>query len=390
MTKTIFLVFVVIFCVGSLSAQDDRYVVFFSNKIGTGFSIDQPAGFLSTQAISRRAKNSIQVVENDLPVSASYLSQVAGAGATIRYTSRWLNCALIECSASVRDNLLVLPFVQSVEYVAPGTTGSRTKSPVNANFKTSVIPQQLSMIGADVMHQDGFRGQGVRIAVFDSGFPGVEAQVAFDSLRLRSGIVDQFNFAYGTNYVYGFDDHGTEVFSAIAANLGENFIGVAPDADYLLYVSEFAPSEYRVEEYYWLFAAERADSAGVDIISSSLGYSTFDDASMNYQISDLDGGTAVVTRAAQLAAERGIIVVNSAGNEGAGNWSYIIPPADGHAVIAVGAVDQQGTRGNFSSIGPTSDGRIKPDLMAQGVLTQLVNANGQLMAANGTLSLIHI
>jgi serine protease AprX len=384
MTKTIFLVFGLIFCVGSISAQDDRYVVYFSNKIGTNFSIDQPADFLSTQAISRRAKNSIQVVENDLPVSASYLSQVAATGATIRYTSRWFNCALIECSTSVRDNLRVLPFVQSVEYVAPGTTGSRIKSTVKANFKTSVIPEQLSMIGADVMHQDGFRGQGVRIAVFDSGFPGVETQVAFDSLRLRFGILDQFNFAYGTSDVYGFDDHGTEVFSALAANLGENFIGVAPDADYLLYVSEFAPSEYRVEEYYWLFAAERADSAGADIISSSLGYSTFDDASMNYNISELDGSTAVVTRAAQLAAEKGIIVVNSAGNEGAGNWSYILPPADGNAVIAVGAVDRQGARGNFSSIGPTSDGRIKPDLMAQGVLTQLVNANGQLIGANGT------
>jgi serine protease AprX len=245
---------------------------------------------------------------------------------------------------------------------------------------------QLSMVGIDAMHADGFLGQGLTIAVLDAGFPGVNTAPAFGAL-FAEGRIDlavSHDFVYNTDNVFQYDTHGTEVFSVIAAYQEDVFTGGAYGARYQLYVTEDAANEYRVEEYNWLFAAERADSAGADIIQSSLGYYDFDDASMNYRKTDLDGKTTVITRAAQWAADRGIAVICSAGNEGTVSWQLITAPADAKGVLAVASVNSEKIRASSSSKGPSADGRMKPDVAAQGVSTSVIRANGGLGTVTGT------
>lgn len=367
-------------------SQSDRYIIYFKDKAGNTFSSNKPEEFLSAKAIDRRLTNNVAVTSEDLPVNLAYKQALSAAGAKVLFTSRWFNCALVESTAPVSSAISQLPMVSSVEYVAPGATATGRGSRVNKKYETfsaSASAGQLSMLGIDRLHRDGFTGEGVTIAVMDSGFPGVPALGAFEHLRTGGRIRDSYNFAYGRKDVYGFDAHGENVLSIMAART-PTFTGSAPDASFLLYVTEYVPSEYRVEEFNWLFAAERADSAGADVINTSLGYFTFDDPSMDHTYASMDGKTTLISRAAAKAAERGIIVVCSAGNEGAGSWKFISAPADAAAVIAVGAVDAQGVRASFSSVGPSADGRTKPDLMAQGAPSQFINTSGANAAGSGT------
>jgi subtilisin family serine protease len=242
------------------------------------------------------------------------------------------------------------------------------------------------MIGISDMHSAEVRGEGMVIAVFDAGFEGVNViepfQHIFSEGRLNTDV--SYDFVYDAPDVFRHDDHGTAVFSVIAAYSADAFTGGAYKANYQLYVTEDVGSEYRIEEYNWLFAAERADSAGVDIINSSLGYNTFDDSDMNYSKAELDGKTAVVSQAAQLASERGIIVVASAGNEGNNSWGLITPPADNEYVLVAAGVNDGGVRSQTSSTGPSSDGRIKPDVAALGVSVSVVRPSGSIGTMSGT------
>ncbi|MBT1690599.1 S8 family peptidase, partial [Dawidia soli] len=283
-----------------------------------------------------------------------------------------------------------LAVVDRVELVAPEARLARNgRRRGEARIKAAaaeVTDTQLSMVGIDAMHADGFLGQGLTIAVLDAGFPGVDTAPAFSAL-FAEGRIDltvSHDFVYNTQNVFQYDTHGTEVFSVIAAHEDGIFTGGAYGARYQLYVTEDAANEYRIEEYNWLFAAERADSAGADIIQSSLGYYDFDDVSMNYSKSALDGKTTVITRAAQWAADRGIAVICSAGNEGAVSWQLITAPADARGVLAVASVNRDGIRANSSSKGPSADGRTKPDVAAQGVSTSVIKANGGLGTVTGT------
>jgi subtilisin family serine protease len=370
-------------------AQVNRYMVFFKDKHNSSFAINQPEAFLSQRAISRRIKNGVELSIQDLPVNASYVNQVKQTGALTYYTSRWFNALLIQCDANLLPAIEALQAVDRVELVAPGTlnTATETKIPVylsarttsNKNIKTT---SQLSMLGLDAMHELNIRGEGVKVAVFDSGFPGVNTVAPFS--HLQDNIKDTYNFVNRQANVYRNDDHGTEVLSVMAAYQEGSFVGGAYNADYHLYLTEDVGSEYRIEEYNWLFAAERADSAGVDVINASLGYNTFDNVAMDYTKQQLNGSTAVVTRAAQFAADRGIVVVVSAGNEGNNSWQLVTPPADAVGVIAVGSVTSSETRSGFSSIGPTSDNRIKPDLCALGSGTFVVRNTGNTGTTSGT------
>lgn len=367
------------------TAQTNRYMVFFKDKAGTPHSISSPSSFLSARALQRRAKAGASVNSDDLPVTPSYVSQVKGTGAKTFFTSRWVNGVLVEATAAQLSLIQALGCVLSTEFVAPNNRlqGGRVAKRHTLTASSGVTDNQLAMHGLDAMHADGYLGTGVMVAVLDSGFPGVDTTTPFSELRTENRILHAIDFVTNSGNVYQLDDHGTQVLSVMVAKTTD-FTGGAPEASYLLYLTEDDATEYRVEEYNWLFAAEQADSAGADIIQSSVGYATFDDPAMDYTTSMLDGNTAVITRAAANASARGMIVVASAGNLGSTPWQLVSPPADAAGILAVGAVTLDGVKASFSSIGPTSDGRTKPDLAAFGTGVSVITATGSMGTASGT------
>lgn len=375
-------------------AQANRYMVFFSDKDGSGYSIDRPEEFLSERSLVRREKRSIEVTVADLPVNPSYVESIEALGIPVYFTSKWFNAVLVQTSEELVAQLSGLAFVDSVRYIAKGERLSPAQVNVDIpdTFRDPATvaadtDAQLNLIGADEMLADGFSGEGVLIAVFDAGFLGVNQFTPFEHLFDENRVLGWKDFVHNSGNVFQFHDHGSSSLSCIAARY-DDVSGTAPDADFLLLVTEDVTSEYRVEEYNWLLAAEYADSAGADVISGSLGYSFFSEGTMNYSIDDLDGSTTIVSRAAGMASDRGIIVVVSAGNEGDNSsWPYITAPADARDALAVGSVTETGLRSGFSSVGPTADGRIKPDVMAMGTMTTIFrysNNNGSITHGNGT------
>lgn len=380
--RCFFLLFLISFTAGA----QDRYFVTFRDKTGTPYSISNPSAFLSQRAINRRTRSAVAVTNDDLPVNPSYVSQVKGTGAKTFFTSRWMNGLMIETSDISSVNALTC--VLKTERVAPNhrLIGGRSGNIKNkkATSSAEVTANQLSMLGIDKMHADGFHGEGIIIGILDAGFQGVNTATPFQTVFSEGRVMMTKDFVTNSGNVYQFDDHGTEVFSIIAATVQDVFTSGAYKASYLLFVTEDVPTEYRVEEYNWLFAAEKSDSAGADVIQSSLGYNTFDDASMDYTYSNLDGKTTVAAKAAGMARDRAIIVVVSAGNEGNGSWRYITTPADTEGILAVGAVNSAGSKSGFSSFGPSSDGRIKPDVSALGQGVSIIRPNGSIGADSGT------
>lgn len=377
---------------GLAQAQVNRYMVFFNDKVGTPFSITDPAAFLSQRAIERRGNQSIPIVEQDLPVVPSYVTQVKGTGAKVLYKTKWMNGVLVEATAAQASALGGLSCVTSVKQVAPGarpTPSGRIRS--SGKFKeisetAASTDIQLSMLSINTMHDKGFHGEGMFIAVLDAGFPGANTASFFDHVfsEGRFDATTSYDFVSGGSNVFRQHTHGTNVWSIIGAYKKDQFIGGAYKAKFVLFVTEHQPTEYRVEEYNWLFAAERADSVGVDIISSSLGYREFDDATMDYSAAHLDGETAVITKAAEMAATKGIAVVVSAGNEGNNAPTTIGAPADAEHVLSIGAVTSSRIISSFSSIGPTADGRIKPDVAALGTGVSIISSAGTISSGSGT------
>lgn len=384
MNKWFALFIATIFSLGVTAQDTNRYMVFFKDKVNTPYSINLPEEFLSAKSIQRNGRI---ITDEDLPVTPTYISQLKNNGALIIGTTKWLNAALIELNEIDLSNIISLSFVEQIEYVAPGvkpTVGGRNSSDEETdetNTSNEVLIQQ-KMLCTDVMHADGYFGKGMLIAVLDGGFTNVDQISYFTHLFDNQQVQDVHNFVTNGIDVYDYSDHGTRVFSTMAA-FGVDYEGIATKADYLLYVTE-ASGEYRIEEYNWLLAAERADSIGVDIITTSVGYTDFDDPTMDYTHDDLDGKTAVVTIAAEKAFERGIVVISSAGNSGNKTWEKVTPPADGENVLAIGSVDEVEMKSNFSSIGPINTAWTKPDLMAMGERTILIGGSGILTTGNGT------
>lgn len=381
---------VVLLLLVSISAvgQDNRYIVYFKDKAGTPYEISNPIQFLSQRAIDRRQRQSIPITEEDIPVNTSYIGEVQAAGARPFFSSRWMNCLLVESSAAAMAVVQTLPHVLKTEFVAPGKklNGGRIKKfKKRKDYVQAPATQlQLEMIGIDEMHQEGYKGEGKWVAVFDSGYEGVNVNIPFDPLVQSSRIIYTRDFVTNSGNVFQFDEHGTEVLSVMAAFSSGSYTGGIYEASYLLFVTEDVSSEYRIEEYNWLFAAEKADSAGVDVINSSLGYNLFDDPDMDYVTADLNGKTAIVTQAASKAIAKGMLVVCSAGNEGGNSWKYVTPPADVDGILAVGAISPDGSKSSFSSVGPTADQRIKPDVVALGSGTSVVKPSGAIGATSGT------
>ena len=329
--------------------SQDRYMVFFTDKTGSPFSISNPAAFLSQRAIERRQRQGLSITEQDLPVPENYVNTLSGLGATCFYRTKWMNGVLVQMEESLLADIRALDFVREVEYVAPGATLNHQSSGGDALEKSfgfnAESDFQNQMLGIDLMHADGYRGEGLLIGVFDEGFSRLSDHTAFDHLFADDRILYTFDYtANEENVENTVLTHGTRVLSTLAANEPGQLVGSAPEASYILTITEDA-GEYRVEEYNWLFAVEKADSAGVDIINTSLGYNVFNDASMDYTQADMDGQTTVITRAANMAFDRGILLLTSAGNTGLDlEWNIIRAPADSPNILAVGAVNVTGDR----------------------------------------------
>jgi len=364
------------------------YRIYFTDK---GTSPDEfiSIQLLSPAAISRREKYGIEALSmNDLPVSALYLNEVSQYGLTFKCASKWMNTAVFTSPSPVStSDLEELSFIAGVRLV------KHPAEPVKHSYSKYGITEPAAdgdefdprvPLNGTVLHQSGFTGRGVTIAVIDAGFSNADVIEALEPLRQRGGIIATHDFVTGSDNVYDFHSHGTSVLSLLAGNLTGLIHGTAPGADYMLLRSEDASTEYPVEEDYWAAAAEYADSAGADFISSSLGYFTFDDPMMNYSFSDMDGNTAFITQTADVAASKGILVVVSAGNERNKEWLRIIAPSDGDSVVGVGAVNQDLTISAFSSAGYSADGRVKPDVVAPGVNLNIQNYPDQVSTGSGT------
>lgn len=381
----------------------DRYLIRFTDKNNSPFSISSPLQYLSQRALDRRTAHQVAIDSSDLPVNPQYIQAVQSAGATILNTSKWFNSVIIQTSdPAVLNAVNALPFVINTTNVgklsAPNGKADKkfgiidTKAiPASQNLRTGSLNygnafNQVNMIGLQGLHDMGYAGEGMLIAVLDAGFQDVNIMSCFDSLFSNGKIVATWDFVDRETNVYNDHSHGTSVLSCMGAVVPGDMIGTAPRASYLLLRSEDANTEYIIEEYNWASAAEYADSAGADIINSSLGYYTFNDPNQDHTYSDMDGNTAPATIAADKAASKGILVVASAGNEGAGPWNYIGTPADGDSVLSIGAVDEFENYAFFSSNGPTSDGRVKPDVAARGFGTWLFTpfSGSTSVQGNGT------
>jgi serine protease AprX len=387
--RFILLSFISFFFLHGLHAQPKKYFISFTDKSNTPFSISNPGQFLSARSIQRRVKQGIPLTTKDLPPNPAYTDSLTSKGATVLYTSRWMNAALVLADSAQHANILNLPFVQGTSQVKriAATSHVNTQKSIqgtNANPLYGNSFNQISMIGVDYMHAEGFHGEGLQIAVLDAGFLNANNMAVFDTLFDNNQILSTWDFVDHQSNVYDNDSHGTSVLSILAGYKSGQLIGPAYKAGFYLLRTEDATSEFEVEEVNWLMGAEYADSAGADIISSSLGYTNFDDPSTSHSYTDLDGNTTIVSRAADMAVSTGMLVVNSAGNDGANPWYYIIAPADGDSVLAIGAVDHSGSYASFSSHGPSSDGQIKPDVAAQGQGVVYATTSNTFTTGSGT------
>jgi serine protease AprX len=407
MKKTI-LIILSLFFITALYAQEAglaTYILYFKDKGEIKTGTLNPSNYLTYKAIERRLKQKISLNQSDIPVSDQYIKAISKTGANILTRSRWFNTVVIDASVDMIKEISVLPFVSEIQPLVKN--GKNMSSSTVSDFKNETISSwmpeitknttsdlydygiafnQINQFKGQYLHNLGYSGQGMLIAVIDAGFNSVDKMTCFDSLRANNQIKGTRDFAQPGNNVYGTSmaSHGTSVLSCMGANSSGQMIGSAPKADFWLLRSEVVASESIIEEYYWVSAAEFADSIGADLINSSLGYTTFDNKATNHTYTDMDGNTTVVTKGADKASEKGILVVNSAGNSGGAGWWYIGAPADGDSVLTIGSVTSAGVRSDFSSVGPTSDGRIKPTVAAQGTNTAIYYLNNQNVPTLGT------
>lgn len=385
------------------NAQQNLYVVKFTDKNNSPYSINRPIEFLSQRALDRRQRQHIKITTEDLPVNPIYKTDITTLGVKIRLDLKWFNAITIQTTSDKIPLLHALSFVESIESLGPiPSTLQSTIKPFFKNESTEnpsdkksasandygLAKAQIEQVNGHLLHNVNLLGQGMTIAVLDAGFKNFYTLAIFDSLRTKGRLKGVHDFTYMPNFLDALDDiHGTEILSIMAGWLDNKQIGTAPNADYYLIRTEDSKSESPIEEYNWAAGAAYADSVGADIISSSLGYYTFDPiySAYDHTYNDMNGHTTFISQAAAKAAAHGILVVNAAGNEGNNSWKYIIAPADADSILTIGAVNTQGMAANFSSLGPSADGRVKPDVVATGLGAILANPeNNSLMSGNGT------
>ena len=411
--KNYLLILVLLFNLTSFSQYPSRYFIQLSDKNNNGFNLSNPSAFLSTRAVARRANQNIGYDFMDLPVTQSYIDSLASHGATILNKTKWFNGVTIETTdTNVLNSILNLPFVVNSQSPVGRFSGhGKDITPLGFLQKESMlrtssytIPQriaqtksidygyaynQIHMIYGDYLHNMGYKGEGMVIGVLDAGYLHADTMMGFDSLRNNNQILGTRNFVQAINNdVYQDHWHGCMVLSLMGGNWPGMIVGTAPHANYWLIVTEDANTENVIEEYNWASGAEFADSVGVDIITTSLGYTQFDHSDQNHTYSDLNGHITIAAKAATMAAERGILVLAAAGNDGNQAWHHISTPADADSILAVGAVDASRNYATFSSVGYSSDGRVKPDVADQGAGTTIMDpiwsANSLNTSGNGT------
>lgn len=374
-----------------------KYWVKFKDKNGSPYTIGNPSAYLSARSIARRTAQGVSVDITDIPVNQTYINQVNATGAQVFQSSKWMNAAIVIVSSpsqltAINSLTCVLnsspvakmhPTKADVIEVKNASSASQKIASVNTyNYGPSFT--QANQIGADCMHANGYRGNNVLIGILDSGFSNANVNTVFDSLRNESRIFATRDIVAGNSSVYEDHDHGAMVLSCIAGNTPGQLIGTGPKAKVILIRTEDVGSEKPIEESNWVVGAEYADSSGVDMMTTSLGYTTFDSPFTSHTYADLNGRTSVMSIAATMAIRKGIFVLNAAGNEGGGSWNYIGVPGDADSICTVGSVNGGGLHSGFSSVGPTADGRIKPDLSSMGEGSYVCGAGGNFFAGNGT------
>ena len=381
-----------------------RYTL--KDKQGSPYAIAHPSRFLSHKSIERRKRQGLELDSTDLPVSSRYLRQIEKTSAetiremkkrsaewTIIGTSRWNNTVLVRANdTTILQRIAALDCMRKAEQV--WTSPDSIPRMICQKAHTSFNPwdslkgefygcgkEQIEMLNGQRLHNIGMKGRGMTIAILDGGFQNADAIPALQHINI-AGFKD---FVFPNSlYFFQETDHGTKVLSALGSNEPQVLVGTAPEARYWLLRCEDQQTEQPVEEDYWAMAAEFADSLGVDIISSSLGYNDYDDYPNYYHQRDLDGHTALISHTASMLAQKGIILVNSAGNSGMGPWKKIVFPADADHILTVGALNMEKKNAPFSGVGPTQDGRVKPDVMALGSPTALISGRGTIVRDMGT------
>ncbi len=389
--------FLLLFLSFAVFAQEDAWVYFNAKPNAQAF-FSNPLSELSQRALDRRTNQNIVLDLTDAPLETSFVNQIkSSTGITVMAQSKWLNALHIRGTQANINALKGLSFVTKVEFAdkSLNTTAKKVSEAKTSEtldkLKTTVdysygnSANQIQMLNGQVLHQQNFTGEGKIIAVLDAGFPGVNTAQPFENLRNNNRILGGYDFTTRNDNFYTGDDHGTLVLSTMGGYKENALVGTAPNASYYLFITEIDAVENPVEESLWVEAAERADALGVDIITTSLGY--FGDRTeprYNHTYSDMNGITTFISRGAEIAFSKGILVLASAGNEGNTTEKHIGSPADAVSVLAIGAVTAAKVKSSFSSIGPSYDGRIKPDVMAQGSAATVANVNGSIGIADGT------
>jgi hypothetical protein len=410
--KCCFVLIIVLTCTQAVTSQYSRHIVQFKDKQNSPFIISAPAAYLSQASINRRIRQHLPIDSTDLPVTPAYIDSLRSvAGVEVINQSKWLNQALIRTTDSAAlIRIRQFSFVKNAMAIAlrafPGeeVIQEKFKETISSLPDRSEISQrqqllrasdtlsyghmqpQIAIHNGQFLHNMNFTGRGMIIAVVDGGFFNYHTNPAIDSARLQNRILGTYDFVNNEISVSEDYPHGLQCLSIMAANIPGVMVGSAPHANYYLFRSEDSSSEFPVEEQNWVVAAETADSAGADLISSSLGYTVFQDPAFNHEYAERNGHSTIVTIGANFAVKKGMIVMNSAGNSGNDltENKFISCPADGDSVVTVGAVDINGNIATFSSWGPNSAGQVKPDIVSVGQGTVLASNTGTPAAGNGT------
>lgn len=389
--KSILIIFSVLIAAFASGQSTEKMWVYFSDKGEVPSRLENVEEHFSERAIDRRGRHGIDWSASDLPVLEDYILALRADGLSVVQKSRWLNAVSVERNeAFERWARRSLPsFVKKVEPVRgyrsvyDETTHPAVKAVSQEHPEYGDALLQIEQINGLGLHEAGYKGQGMTIAVLDAGYFGADSMEVFDHIRNEGRLLGVRDFVDGGDSVYISSTHGTYVWSIMGAHLPGTMIGTAPEANYFLLRTEDTGSETTIEEDNWVAGAEWADSAGADMINSSLGYTLFD-GDVGYTYEDMDGNTTVVTRGADMAASKGILVVNSNGNYADDDWKYMGAPADGDSVFAVGGVNRKSEYAWFSSLGPTYDGRVKPNVSALGEQCTIGTLNGSTARGNGT------